>query len=157
VSKRDEAGGETAAQRLVSIAADLDMIEGGNGGPNEVSGLLLQLAEAVLETWIEAHGDVPTQATKEGFRVLALHRQGARGDPSFNACRETVRELVYRYNVARDPGAAIDAADWPRQRTLMVMVARHLCLFIEGKLTEAGLGTFCCSAKPMRANATGGD
>ncbi len=37
----------------------------------------------------------------EGFRLLALHRQGARGDPSFNACRETCRELVYHAIVAR--------------------------------------------------------
>ncbi|MBV1693501.1 MAG: hypothetical protein KGP27_03480 [Hyphomicrobiales bacterium] len=144
----------TAVERLAIIAAELDAIESGSDSPDEVAPALLRLAEQVLETWIEAHGQVPTQATKEGFRILALHRQGARGDPSFNACRETVRELVYRHNVAREPGV-IDAAAWPRQRTLMVMVARHLCLFIEGKLTEAGLGTFCCSAKPMRADASG--
>lgn len=146
---------ETAAERLGAIAAALDTIERGSGTADDVAAALLRLAEQVLETWIEAHGQVPTQETREGFRILALHRQGARGDPSFNACRETVRELVYRHNVAREPGA-IDAAAWPRQRTLMVMVARHLCLFIEGKLTEAGLGTFCCSAKPMRAGGATG-
>lgn len=154
MSEVRDAGVETAGERLATIAAELDAIESGSGNPDEVAMTLLRLAEQVLETWIEAHGQVPTQATKEGFRILALHRQGARGDPSFNACRETVRELVYRHNVAREPGA-IDAAAWPRQRTLMVMVARHLCLFIEGKLTEAGLGTFCCSAKPMRADTSG--
>ena len=31
--------------------------------------------------------------------MLALHRQGARGEPSFNACRETCREIVYRCNL----------------------------------------------------------
>jgi hypothetical protein len=37
----------------------------------------------------------------EGFLLLALHRQGAKGDPSFDACRETCRELVYDYNLIR--------------------------------------------------------
>lgn len=153
MSPSPQAAPELAAERLARLAAELDAVEGGTGGPEEVAVMLLGIAEQVLETWIEAHGQVPTRATKEGFRVLALHRQGARGDPSFNACRETVRELVYRHNVAREPGA-IAAPAWPRERTLMVMVARHLCLFIEGKLTEAGLGTFCCSAKPVRGAQT---
>ena len=52
---------------------------------------LLQASEEVLEHWITARGDVPTTDKREGFRLLALHRQGAKGDPSFNACRETCR------------------------------------------------------------------
>ena len=51
--------------------------------------------ERVLERWLEARGETPTAARREGFRLLALHRQGARGDPSFNACRESCRELAY--------------------------------------------------------------
>jgi hypothetical protein len=31
------------------------------------------------------------------------------------------------------------------------MVARHLVLFIDGKLENAGLGEFCCSSRPLRA------
>ena len=60
---------------------------------------LLRASEEVLEHWIEARGEVPTQDEREGFRLLALHRQGAKGDPSFNACRETCREVVYHYNL----------------------------------------------------------
>ena len=48
-----------------------------------------------------ARADAPTRARVEGFRLLALHRQGAQGDPSFNACRETCRELVYHHNLVR--------------------------------------------------------
>ena len=52
---------------------------------------LLGLAEESLEAWVHARGDAPTHEEREGFRLLALHHQGARGDPSFNACRETCR------------------------------------------------------------------
>ena len=53
---------------------------------------LLALGETILESWVLAHDKTPTAETVEGFRLLALHRQGARGEPSFNACRETCRE-----------------------------------------------------------------
>ena len=32
----------------------------------------------------------------------------------------------------------------------MIMVVRHLALFIAGKLEVAGLGEFCCASKPLR-------
>ena len=87
-------------------------------------------------------------ANGEGFRLLALHRQGARGDASFNACRETCRELVYHRNlVCLDP----EHPDTARRLRLGAMVARHLALFIGGKLEVAGLGEFCCSSRPLRA------
>jgi len=60
---------------------------------------LLREAESVLEEWLRARGEAPTSETSEGFRLLALHRQGARGVPSFNACRETCREIAYHYNL----------------------------------------------------------
>lgn len=111
-------------------------------------GELLRLGERVLELWIEARGERPTTETKEGFRLLALHRQGARGEPSFNACRETCRELVYHHNLVTQepehPGT--------RQRLRMAgMVARHLSLFVSGKMQVDGLGAFCCSSKPLRS------
>lgn len=108
----------------------------------------LRLGEAVLACWVEARDEVPTQDEKEGFRLLALHRQGAKGDPSFNACRETCRELAYHYNLLQqerceDAGAV---------REQMWHITNHLCLFISGKMQEAGLGEFCCSSKPIRLN-----
>ena len=110
---------------------------------------LLDSGEAILERWLRAQERVPTTDTVEGFRLLALQRQGARGDPSFNACRETCRELVYYHNLVRlDP--AND--DVPRRLRLGAMVARHLALFIDGKLEVAGLGEFCCSSRPLRAH-----
>jgi len=108
---------------------------------------LLGLGEAVLQIWLIAHGREPTTDTTEGFRLLALHRQAARGQPSFNACRESCRELVYHRNlVVLDPANP----DTPRRLRLGAMVARHLVLFIGGKLEEAGLGEFCCSSRPLR-------
>lgn len=112
---------------------------------------LLTLGEVVLEGWVAARGEAPTTREVEGFRVLALHRQGAHGEPSFNACRESCRELVYHYNLVRlDPSHPETA----RRLRLGAMVARHLALFIGGKLEVAGLGEFCCSSRPLRQHET---
>lgn len=109
---------------------------------------LLAIGEHTLENWLIAHDETPTDKTHEGFRLLALHRQGARGEPSFNACRETCRELVYHYNlIAQEP----DADARRKQLQLMALVANHLYLFISGKMEVAGLGEFCCSSKPLHA------
>jgi hypothetical protein len=112
---------------------------------------LLTLGEGILETWLLARGDTPTTREVEGFRLLALHRQGARGEPSFNACRETCRELVYHHNLVQLDPAHPDTA---RRLHLAAMVARHLALFIGGKLEVAGLGEFCCSSRPLRQGET---
>lgn len=117
------------------------------GEPEETAAALVEMGETVLELWIRAHEKEPTQTKKEGFRLLALHRQGARGEPSFNACRETCRELVYLYNVIIAEPAHPHVAGRVR---MMVMVARHLCLFVSGKIQVAELGDFCCASKPLR-------
>jgi hypothetical protein len=115
---------------------------------------LLRASEEVLEHWVTARGEEPTQDEREGFRLLALHRQGAKGDPSFNACRETCREVAYHYNlVTMQP----EHADITNRLAMMSLVSKHLYLFISGKLQVAGLGEFCCSSRPIRAaqdNAT---
>ena len=107
-------------------------------------GLLAQ-AEAVLEEWIRARGETPTADAVEGFRLLALQRQGARGVPSFNACRETCREIAYHYNL-------LAASDEKRQyrENMMGMLVEHLELFVRGKMEVEGLGEFCCSSRPLR-------
>ena len=108
---------------------------------------LLQASEEVLEHWIAARGESPTDDLREGFRLLALHRQGAKNDPSFNACRETCREVAYHYNlVTMQP----DHSDITNRIQLMGLVSKHLYLFITGKLQVAGLGEFCCSSRPIR-------
>jgi len=109
---------------------------------------LLRASEEVIEHWVIARGEVPTHETREGFRLLALHRQGAKGDPSFNACRETCREVVYHYNlIAMQP----EHSDITDRLYMMGLVSKHLYLFISGKLQVAGLGEFCCSSKPIRS------
>ncbi len=115
--------------------------------PVAAARFLLGTGEETLEHWLLAHGQTPTDALKEGFRILALHRQGAKGDPSFNACRETARELVYHYNLIRlEP----EHEETQQRLEMMRMVARHLYLFISGKMEVSGLGEFCCSSKPIR-------
>ena len=109
---------------------------------------LLAASEEVLEHWIAARGEAPTDATREGFRLLALHRQGAKGDPSFNACRETCREIAWHYNlVTMQP----EHTETTNRAEMLRMISSHLYLFISGKLQVAELGEFCCSAKPIRS------
>lgn len=118
------------------------------------AGELLALGEEILEHWVAARGLEPTLERHEGFRLLALHRQGTTGEPSFNACRETCRELVYHYNLlTMDP----QHEDTPRRLRMMALVANHLRLFVVGKMQVAGLGDFCCSSRPVRAEAARGD
>jgi hypothetical protein len=107
---------------------------------------LLARAEAVLEQWVKARGEVPTTDSVEGFRLLALHRQGARGVPSFNACRETCREIAYHYNVLKE-----ETSD--HRQLMMRMLVQHLEFFVQGKLEVEGLGDFCCASRPLRQNA----
>jgi hypothetical protein len=133
---------------LADIEARIDSIIARPGDPEASAEELLQLGEQVLERWLEARGEVPGMGQKEGFRLLALHRQGATGDPSFTACRETCRELAYHYNLIMLEPAHLDRERWVRPAA---MVAKHLCLFVSGKLQVAGLGEFCCAAKPLRA------
>ncbi len=106
---------------------------------------LLAEAEAILEEWLRARGEAPTQESVEGFRLLALHRQGAKGVPSFNACRETCREIAYHYNLLAFPNEKSAF-----QEKMLGMLIDHLKYFVRGKLEVEGLGEFCCSSRPLR-------
>ena len=108
---------------------------------------LLALGEESLEHWVLAKGKEPTLDLREGYRLLALHRQGADKDPSFNACRETCRELVYHYNLLTMEPEHPESAQRAR---MMPLVANHLFLFISGKMESQELGDFCCASKPIR-------
>ncbi len=121
-----------------------------SASPAERAREFLAAGEDVLEQWVTAHGLEPTQGKTEGFRLLALHRQAAKGNPSFNACRETCRELVYHYNVIMaEPEGEVAAA----RATMMRFVLNHLYLFISGKMEVAGLGEFCCSSRDLRTES----
>ncbi|MBI3451446.1 MAG: hypothetical protein HY057_01150 [Rhodospirillales bacterium] len=133
---------------LAEIEARIDVLQAIPGEADAAARELLALGEEILEHWAIGRGLPPTLDKKEGFRVLALHRQGAQGEPSFNACRETVRELVYYYNlVTGDP----DHPETAKRLLLASMVLSHLYLFVAGKMQVAGLGEFCCSSRPLRA------
>ena len=108
---------------------------------------LLSTAEEVLEAWITARGAEPTMEQREGFRLLALHRQGAQDVPSFNACRETCREIAYHYNVVT---LAPDDGESAKRLEMMAMLVRHLALFVGGKMQVEKLGDFCCASRSLR-------
>jgi hypothetical protein len=126
-----------------------DMRRDQRQNPLAVVDELLGLGEQIMEHWLQGKGEVPTGETREGFRLLALHRQGCIGDPSFNACRESCRELLYYYNLVQ----AAPAHSEVKGRIAMARaVALHLCLFVGGKMQDPELGDFCCSSKPLRSN-----
>lgn len=118
--------------------------------PRAQADTMLEAGEAILEHWLLAKGAQPTDGEREGFRLLALHHQGAKGDPSFNACRESCRELVYHYNVI---AAAPDDPAAVAQVKMMRFILNHLYLFVSGKMEVEGLGEFCCSSRSLRAQS----
>ena len=114
--------------------------------PRAAARRLVDLSEQVLEQWVVARGDVPTNEQQEGFRLLALQRQGARGVPSFNACRESCREIAYHCNlIDGEPDSALG----PQRQRMMAMLAMHVLLFVSGKMQVEGLGEFCCASRPL--------
>ena len=136
---------------LAEIEQRLDELEAGAGVSCTVAAAeLVELGEEVLEHWVNAKGLAPTQDTREGFRLLALHRQGCTDDPSFNACRETCRELAYHHNLLTSDA---EHPATPQRLLMMAMVARHLFLFVTGKMQVAALGDFCCASRPIRQQA----
>ena len=101
------AEGDEAGMRSLAEIGTLIEREESEDAASAHAGELLRLGEEVLEHWVAARDKTPTSAESEGFRLLALHRQGAKSAPSFNACRETCRELVYHYNlISLDPDHA---------------------------------------------------
>jgi len=132
---------------LVELEAVFDQRFDG-ADPETAAQELLRASEEVIEHWVTAKGEKPTSDQREGFRLLALHRQGTKNDPSFNACRETCREIAYHYNLLTMQPVHADITD---RLSMMALVSKHLYLFISGKLQVAGLGEFCCSSRPIRA------
>ena len=132
---------------LAAIESELDHFAP-QAEPEAAARRLLALAEEVLEQWVIARGLPPTDEHKEGFRLLALHRQGASGEPSFNACRETCREIAYHYNlITDDPASPLTL----QRRRMMALLTKHLLLFVTGKMQVEALGEFCCASRPLRA------
>jgi hypothetical protein len=78
-------------------------------------------------------------------RRTRRRRGSAQGDPSFNACRETCREIVYRYNLI-----ALGGADAAQLLVTLRRLVQHLAYFVSGKMAAAQLGEFCCSSRPLR-------
>ena len=135
-----------ALKTLADIGQRLKQLVAKPAHPSDAAELLA-LGETALEHWVRAKGKEPTGDLREGYRLLALHRQGADKDPSFNACRETCRELVYHYNLlTMEP----EHPESEQRARMMPLVANHLFLFISGKLESEELGDFCCASKPIR-------
>lgn len=114
------------------------------------AGELLGLAEEVLEAWVRGRGEEPTLDRQEGFRLLGLHRQGARRLPSFNACRETCREIAYHFNLLISYPEHVQTR---ARAQMLALLVNHLCLFVTAKCQAEGIGEFCCASRPLRLEA----
>ncbi|HHL42773.1 MAG TPA: hypothetical protein ENJ42_04080 [Hellea balneolensis] len=114
---------------------------------HEIATRYLRAGEEIMLNWLKAKNVAPTDQKKEGFSLLAWQRQGSKGDPSFNACRETCREIAWHYNLlTMDP-----KHEQTTQRILMMrMVTKHLVLFIGNKMQDEQVGEFCCSSRVNR-------
>jgi len=134
------------AHSVADIGSRLDQLIAKPPQPSDAAELLA-LGEEILEHWVVAKGKEPTRDRREGFRLLALHRQGADKDPSFNACRETCRELAYHFNLLTQQPEHPDSGQRAR---MMAWVTNHLYLFISGKMEVQQLGDFCCASRPLR-------
>jgi len=110
---------------------------------------LLAAAEEILGLWLVAHGKAPSSRKVEEFTLLGLHRQAAKGDPSFNACRETCREVCYRFNLA---ATDLAPAEWRANLATLRRVVQHLVYFVGGKMRNAQIGEFCCSSRSLRTD-----
>ena len=82
---------------------------------------LLALGEAILENWLAAHDATPTSDTFEGFRLLALQRQGARGDAQLQClprdlprARLSPQSGAARADARRTPRAGFVSPPWWR-------------------------------------------
>ena len=137
---------------VVAIGQRLDALIAAPAAAEDAAEMLA-LGEAILEHWVRAKGKDPTAEEREGFRLLALHRQGADKDPGFNACRETCRELAYHYNLLT---LQPEHAESSQRARMMALVANHLYLFISGKMETEQLGEFCCSSRPLRERVDSG-
>ena len=136
---------------LTDIGQRLDQLIAGPP-QRENAAELLSLGEEILEHWVRARGREPTSEQREGFRLLALHRQGSDKEPSFNACRETCRELAWHYNLLT---LQPEHEDTGQRAQMMALVCNHLYLFVSGKMQTEQLGEFCCASRPVREKVDG--
>jgi len=93
----------------------------------------IQAAGALVRAYLEAEGGKPLPPGDadllEAFRVLA------KGDPSWNAIRENLRELVYYRNcVARGRRDALPAVP----ERMAVRLARHVYLYVKTRCEREG-------------------
>lgn len=146
----DDAMADTGPELVAAVESRLREIEA-LAEPAVAASAMLGAAETVLASWVSARGEAPTLATREGFRLLALHRQGAQDEPSFNACRETCREIAYHYNLlCLREGDGLPEVDPTKVRRMMGLLVNHLALFVGAKMHAAQVGEFCCAARPLR-------
>ena len=118
----------------------------------DIADELVGIGETILEIWLAAHGKTPTRA--DGRRASACWRFIARAPGAMRASTPAARPAA-SWSITAILFVSIPCI--PTRRggcASAAMVARHLALFIGGKLEVAGLGEFCCSSRPLRQHET---
>jgi len=117
-----------------SIAETERRLAGAEGVPVEQAvEVAVQAADALVRAAIQAEGDKP--APPDDADLLGAFRALARGDPSWNAIRENLRELVYYRNcVALGRRDALPAVP----ERMAVRLARHVYLYVKTRCEREG-------------------
>jgi len=93
----------------------------------------VRAAGALVRAAIRAEGDKP--APSDDADLLDAFRLLAKGDPSWNAIRENLRELVYYRNcVAQGRRDALPAVP----ERMAVRLARHVYLYVKTRCEREG-------------------
>lgn len=135
---------EEIAERFEAFDEEISELEGQMADGAELSlEPTLERAMAIVRAMLNAFGEHRGREMPETEDLLETFKAFVKGDPSLNAVRDNVRELVYYGNcIAMDRRDALPA----KPERMAVRTARHIYLYLRTRLiTESRQ-----DAKPLK-------
>ncbi|RMD70067.1 MAG: hypothetical protein D6819_05225 [Gammaproteobacteria bacterium] len=96
---------------------------------------LLEEGMAIVRGLLIAYGHRAGKAMVEDEDILRVFKAFVKGDPSLNAIRDSVRELVFMQNCLRL--GRPDALP-PRPERMAVRLVRHIALYLQSRCEQSG-------------------
>ncbi|MDH5301627.1 MAG: hypothetical protein OEW58_09720 [Gammaproteobacteria bacterium] len=115
---------------LLGLEADLQ----GNALPPLVE--LLDQLEPLVKQMLDGFGEFRGCDMQDSVDLLSAHKAFVKGDPSLNAVRDNVRELVYYRNCLNEQR---DDALPPRAERMAVRTTRHIYLYLHSRMEQAAV------------------
>lgn len=114
-------------RRIAGLEAEV------NADPDRDPAPLLAPCMAIIETLLRAYAAVEGKSLPENADLLAVQKAFVKGDPSLNAVRDNVRELIYYQNcLTTDRRDAL-----PRRAGRMaVRTTRHIALYLRSRAEQ---------------------